>query len=441
MRRFINRKWLVLGLLFILGGLTRFWRLDFPSQSYFDEVYYVPAARLMANNDPRAYEWWHSPIFGSNYHDWLHPPVAKLLQAGSIKILGDTPFAWRLPSALASLGVAILIFKLALKIFADSCSSKQARAIASLASLLFLLDGLALTLSRIAMNDMVTTFFMLLGLWFLLQWQPQLLSFKLKRFERNSNLNLLLTGIFLGLALATKWSAVFLIVFFLLLMVWLLVEKRLWRLLPLTFFSLVMVPFLIYITTYSQMFAQGKSFGYFLELHQQVYWYQTTGVQAHRYHSEPLLWLTNLRPVWLWTDVTAGNDFTANIYALGNPVLQWLAVLAVIFMIGRVVANQVKTPLARINLSLLMLYGCVWLPWLVAPRPMFYYHYLPAIPFLMIILAEFLVIELKKVSLKAFWLALSLIIVSFSIYLPHWLGFGVPKIWADAVYFGVTSWR
>jgi dolichyl-phosphate-mannose-protein mannosyltransferase len=77
----------------------------------FDEIYYVNAARVIAGIHPPA---------GSPYADAPlgvdpnaeHPPLAKLIIAGSIELLGDGPLAWRLGSlvmgTLAILGMFAL---------------------------------------------------------------------------------------------------------------------------------------------------------------------------------------------------------------------------------------------------------------------------------------------------------------------------------------------
>src|SRR5688572_6308970 len=62
-------------------------RLAIPSKEYFDEIHYLPAARnLLVLSEARNTE---------------HPWLGKELIALSLWALGDHPFAWRLPSALA----------------------------------------------------------------------------------------------------------------------------------------------------------------------------------------------------------------------------------------------------------------------------------------------------------------------------------------------------
>jgi hypothetical protein len=80
----------------------------------FDERYYVNAARVTAGVQPAAspgVAYRHAPL-GSDPNA-EHPQLAKLVMAGSIELLGDGPWAWRLGSlilgTLAILGMFALV--------------------------------------------------------------------------------------------------------------------------------------------------------------------------------------------------------------------------------------------------------------------------------------------------------------------------------------------
>jgi predicted membrane-bound dolichyl-phosphate-mannose-protein mannosyltransferase len=72
----------------------------------FDESYYVNAARVIAGIRPPAGAPYANAPLGVDANS-EHPPLAKLLIAGGIKLFGDGPLAWRLPSVLLGT-VAIL---------------------------------------------------------------------------------------------------------------------------------------------------------------------------------------------------------------------------------------------------------------------------------------------------------------------------------------------
>jgi hypothetical protein len=72
------------GLITALFAALVFHGLAIPSQPYFDEIHYVPARALLAGLPANP----------------EHPLLAKEAIALAIRLLGDTPLAWRLPGAL-----------------------------------------------------------------------------------------------------------------------------------------------------------------------------------------------------------------------------------------------------------------------------------------------------------------------------------------------------
>ncbi len=464
----INNKFFLLALLFLFTLSTRLFRLNLPAETYFDEAYHVPVARLIAANDQRAYEWWHEPIAGDDYHDWLHPPLAKFLQAGSILVFGDNAWGWRLPSAVFGSLLVIAVYFLAKEIFLSVLDEKKSHQVALTAAALLSLDGLPLVQSRIAMNDVMVTFWMAAALFFITRWQPKIWLFKIDRFKekqgllaQGSHLNLILSGLFVGLALGTKWSGLLLLMFILFMVGVNVIGRKLWKLLPLTIFSLIILPLTIYVGSYCQMFAQGKSLEDFVQLHQQIIWYQTHRDANHDYASLPYKWVLNLRPVWYWTQSSLNSqqtrtDFsqqetndinptlsnsTTNIYALGNPAIQVFGVIVLIFQLGWLVNFWSDKNAFRHRLSLLMLYLFMWVPWFFSPRIVFYHLYLPGLMVLLMIMARFLVTQIKLKASWLFWFLMILFLVSFTIFYPHWTGITVPRLWAESIYFVLPSWK
>jgi predicted membrane-bound dolichyl-phosphate-mannose-protein mannosyltransferase len=158
---------ILLGLLLVASLLCRIVWLTVPDQPIvFDEIYYVNAARLMLGHKPPPNATYAQKPVGKD-PNLEHPPLGKALIAGSMRVLGDTPLGWRLPSILAGL-VAILL------VYAVCMAATDDPWLGLIAAFLFAFDNLVLVHSRIAVLDMPMLAFLLLGVWLVLLRRPLL---------------------------------------------------------------------------------------------------------------------------------------------------------------------------------------------------------------------------------------------------------------------------
>jgi hypothetical protein len=178
----------------------------------------------------------------------------------------------------------------------------------------------------------------------------------------------------------------------------------------------------IYLLSYLPLFLYGYSIDKFIALQNQMYWYHTGLDATHPYQSAALTWPINLRPVWFWVDYA--ETTTANIYALGNPTIFWLGFIAVCITLGYYYLTKQKR-----LLYLLLLYFTFWVPWIFSPRIMFLYHYLPAVPYLIILLSFTLdLISRQSPKLKYLpHLVTILILAAFIFFYPYLTGIPVAK--------------
>ena len=154
-----------LGVVLIVSAIARTYRLRTPNLPIiFDETFYVNATRI---------------ILGMKVHHGLpysgarpgldpneeHPVLGKLLIAGSMKLFGDGPFAWRLPSLLAGMACIALVYAIVRAASPDAW-------LAVLAATIFAFDSLVLVQSRIATLDVPFLAFLLLGVWLWLKKHP-----------------------------------------------------------------------------------------------------------------------------------------------------------------------------------------------------------------------------------------------------------------------------
>lgn len=397
--------------LFLIGVLifsfvTRIIALNKPSNEYFDEVYHAFTAKLMLKNDPKAWEWWNPHPKGFAY-EWTHPPLAKLGMVLGMKIFGENSFGWRFPQAILGTVSVLIIYLIAKQIFKDEL-------IGLLAAFVLSLDGLFLVMSRIGMNDIYMVCFVLLSFYLFL---------KEKHF---------FSSLCCGLAIASKWSAIWAIPIFL--VSHFFFKKKI----KLSYFWFILIPPLVYVASYIPMFLTGHSFDIFIGVQKQMWWYHTGLDAEHSYTSSWWTWPLMLRPVYLYTSNEI-NNMVSRIYAIGNPSVFWGGLFCIFYLI----LNSVRKKIAkgkenvlskRINF-VLYCYLMFFVPWAASPRIMFLYHYLPSIPFLAIIIAYFLRINQKYAK---YFLILSFI--SFVYFFPHYTGISIPVL-LDKSYYWISSWR
>lgn len=412
-KKLVTSRRLLLFLL-ALAFLTRIWHLGWPTRFYFDEVYHAFTATEMAKGNVMAWEWWNQPPEGVAY-EWTHPPLAKLFMTLGIFIFGENGFGWRFFGALLGTACVLLIYLLGKTLFYQKA--------ALLAAFLFAFDGLPLVMSRIAMNDIYFLFFTLFSLWLFLKKRP------------------LLAGLAFGLALASKWTALYLLP---VLALWQLMQflkqerKKKFDFVKENFFIFLVcflfLPLAVYFFSYLPFFLTNHTFSQWWELQHQMWWYHTGLTATHAYQSSALSWPWLIRPVWFFVDYQPATR--ANIYAMGNPLIWWGGLVSLPFVLWQTWKRREKK-----LLLVIFAYLAFFLPWVFSPRIMFLYHYLPSVAFLCLFLGWALGwLEEKKPFFFLVVGYVSLVVLTFFFFYPHWIGLHVP-LWLNKLFYWLPSWR
>jgi len=447
-----------LGIILLLSLFLRLWRLNVPETMYFDEIYHVPAVQMLAQGDFQTpFEWWHQadwPI----YFDWLHPPLAKYVQALSLRSLSFLPavVAWRLPSVIFALMTLLVFYFLAKEVALTFLTSKKIKLsiikkkkledlainFALIASVLLASDGLFLVQSRLAMNDIFYLFFATTASYFYFIYR-----------RRQNLIIFFLSALMLALALSTKWSAIWLIVLFLVIELWRIIKEKTYQQLPFILFSLLLTPVVVYLLMFTPYFLSGKNLVDFMQLQKQIIYFHENWASSHPYQSGPIAWMFNWRPVWYFADFSQDN-WRRDIFAQGNPVLfLYFALLPILLWCWRkslkskLLVKKWQAMLWQKNYFLLLvMFFSSFLPWIVVRRPMFFYHFLPALPYLILLFTwpGFLYILTIKAQQKRrvltfhflFWPILIAIV-----FYPHWTALSVPESASNYLYFLLPSWR
>lgn len=390
-------------LLLSAAGTTRLYRLGEPADIYFDEVYYVEDARSLLD-------------VGTEGGFAVHPPLGKWIIAGGMGTLGDEPVGWRVASALAGSLTVLVTYLAGLRLF-------RRRGVAALAALLLAVDGLAFTMSRIAMLDALLALFVVVGFWLLTidvdrQWAAADPAGTLPRLRYPYRW---LAGVALGLGVATKWSALLAIGAAGLLVIgselawrrrvtgspW----TRVWAPALTTVGALVAVPAVLYVASYAGWFANfpetrlgqercpdaeecdasaGEVARTWLYEQRQIAGFHRALEAPHPYRSPASEWLVLRRPMaYSYASCGAAEEgcdipqgTVAHVVGLGNPVLWWLALLAYPALVWFGVRDRDWRAWA-----LLAFLAGQYVPWLVAQRPLFLFYLTPVVPFVALALA------------------------------------------------------
>ena len=423
---------LIPGLLFAAALALYAHHLAIPERYIYDEVYHAYTAGEYVRANPDAYLWnTQAPREGVAYM-WNHPPLGVLLIAGGIAIWGDHSFGWRFAPAIFGAAGIVLAYFLALRLTRRS-------GVALLTAIFLVLNGLYFVQSRTGMLDIFGTFFMMAALLFFHRY--------LTRPQTDAR-ELAFTGVFLGLAIATKWSAAYpaacvgIVTLFREL-------RRGWsprgagagRLagaaerFVFVALSLVAIPAVVYLASYIQFFALGHDLSQFVELQRQTLWYHSHLKETHAYSSAWWTWPLALRSVWYY--VAYLENWIANIYANSNPFLSILFVPAAVTITA--MWWRQRNPAW---LVLLIGFFGQWLPWGLVPRIAFAYHFLPATPFGTIAVAAILGMLWNQGALgRAACVAYVLVVAaSFAFFYPIYAAVPLTKE-AFELRMWIPSWR
>lgn len=337
--------------------LMRIFNLGTPKGLVFDEIYYVDGARDYLKNGVELSKG--APEFV------VHPPVGKWLIAAGIKIFGDNEFGWRIAVAIAGTLTVYLTARIALRIFHETKW-------ATLTALLVALDGLNLVMSRTALLDIFLTLFILLAV---NSW----LAGKYLRF-----------AIYLGLAMGSKWSALYFILAFLILEF--IVNRDLVRVIKVGVTSIF-----IYLISWIGWFSSSNGWDRDLKsnpilslfyYHKEMLGFHTGLTEKHSYQANPWSWIVMGRPTSFFYQAPKScgvKDCAQEVLAIGTPILWWIGTFALLFLIG---VNLHNFAMRRFELeSLIPFIGIAagYLPWFFfQKRTVFTFYSIVFEPFLIL---------------------------------------------------------
>ncbi len=337
--------------------VLRIFNLGIPKGLVFDEVYYVDGAR--------DYLKYGVELTDGNPEFVVHPPVGKWLIAIGIRLFGDNEFGWRIAVAVAGTLTVYLTARIAQRIFQD-------QKWATLAAILMALDGLNLVMSRTALLDIFLTLFVLLSVnaWL----KGNYLSF----------------AIYLGLAMGSKWSALYFVA--VLLILELVLNRNLIRVVKVGMTSAI-----IYIGSWIGWFnstngwdrnSKSNPISSLINYHREMLGFHTGLTENHSYQANPWSWIVMGRPTSFFYESPKGcgtDSCAQEVLAIGTPILWWIGTAALLFLIG---ANLHHFAMLELDLGVLIPFIGIlagYLPWFFfQERTVFTFYAIVFQPFLIL---------------------------------------------------------
>ncbi|MFD0150113.1 phospholipid carrier-dependent glycosyltransferase [Streptomyces sp. NPDC055721] len=438
-----------------VAGLLRFWNLGKPHAVIFDETYYAKDSWALIN---QGYEGaWPKDIDKTILTDpgavlvptehgyVVHPPMGKWVIGVGEKIFGFEPFGWRFMVALLGTLSVLMLCRIGRRLFRSTF-------LGCLAGLLLAVDGLHFVMSRTALLDQVLMFFVLASFGCLVldrDRNRKRLAAALPEDEEGvlrpdaeiaETLRMgwrpwrIAAGVMLGLAAATKWNGLYVMVAFgLMTVLWDVAGRRTGGavrpylsvikkdLVP-AFVSVVPVALVTYVATWTGWLVTDK--GYFRDwaakqdklpgggdstwgwlpqwlrslwhYESEVYSFHVGLTSPHTYESNPWSWIVLGRPVSYFYESpapgTAGCPATAKekcaqeVLALGTPLLWWAACFAILYVLWRWAFRR-DWRAGAIACAI----AAGWVPWfLYQERTIFLFYAVVFVPFLCLAVAMML---------------------------------------------------
>ncbi len=491
----------LLAIVLLIGAIARFSGLWHPKEVYFDETYYANDAVVYLEG-PRAFRDNLDPLFGGTSRasdtvplgavpgeiSWVHPPLGKWGIALGIAIFGKTPFGWRVVPAVFGTAAVGLVFGMGWLFW-------RRRSWAFFAALLVAVDGLEITMSRVAMLDIFAAAFMLASFVFLLAERRRLVGrraesrdrasddsadlydpqshipdlfpeeadengneraygevFERPKLRYGSSGMLLGTGIFIGLALASKLSALYawgLVLVFA--FAWSVEARPAWmgrlsaalNAMPRLLVFLVVIPLAVYVVSFVRFYADNAAgsivrdplgtISEFVKMQANTARYHAGMRQSHPYQSTPKTWPFMYRPIAFWYH-DYGNGSRGHILAVGNPVLWWPYLLCIPALVGLVIARRRWQ-----EIFLLAGYAGQYLPWFASSRTAFFYYMLPVVPFMALGMTAVVGALPGRLRRVAMWGIGTAAVVAGVVFYPIWTGIPVDQdLWTRLMLF--RSW-
>lgn len=439
-------SWLVTIVIGALAFTLRIINLSRPSNLVFDETYYAKDAWTLLH---LGYEGsWPKDandqivagvidIFTDAPSFIVHPQLGKWLIASGEYVFGMNSFGWRIASVVFGTLLVMATIRMARRL-------SRSTLVGAMAGLFITVDGLSFVMSRIALLDIFEAAFTVMAVacivadrdWFRHKLAGYLRANGLTDLQGGYGPLLLwrpwrwTAGLMFGLAIGTKWNAMYVLAAMGIMAVVYDVSSRrtagastkafksLFLDAPMAFISMVVTAGLVYVATWWSWLTTdggwgrdygskhpddfwvrhfGDALGSLAYYHREIYAFHTgewIAEQTHVYEANPMTWLfmgrvigidavNDIQPGVDGCTASSGDTCLRVISGAGTPLLWWCVLVAIVIGLGLWWLGR------DWRFAVPLVAGLTpWLMWFPnADRPLFFFYAIMIIPFTATVLA------------------------------------------------------
>ncbi len=505
-----SRLWGWIGALLVtaVAAVLRLVHLERPARLVFDETYYVKQAYSLLTLGYEG-DWNEEPdenFAAGDFSDLrteadyvVHPSVGKWMIAFGMRFLGaETPWGWRISAAVIGTLSVLLLARIGRRLFSSAL-------LGCTAALFLAVDGVHITMSRVAILDIFLQFWILAAFGAVLldreQYRRRLAARAATELATHGRFRdpwgprvgmrwwLLVAAVCLGLACGVKWSGIYAVaVFGIVVVAWSVTARRavgapLWfgggalrDGIP-SFFAFVPTAAAVYVLTWLPWWLNPNSYNRqwatevnaaaqapqrtwmpdwlnsWWEYHLKMWDFHNGLVSEHTYMSHPAGWLIQWRPTsFAWRDVEDATSMdmcgaercVGAITSVGNPIVWWGAALALLLVLWAALRRGDWRAWA-----ILAGYAATYLPWFAyAHRTIFTFYTVALVPFVALTLTFAIgaLLGSRELPLRerrpGIWTAAAIVILAVVVgafYWPVWSNQWVPY-WFWRLHILLPSW-
>ena len=397
---------------------------SYKNSTYFDEIYHARTA----------YEFIH----GLKTYEWTHPPLGKIFISLGVRMFGMCPFGWRIIGTIFGILMVPLMYVFAKRLFGKT-------SFATITCILLTFDFMHLAQTRIATIDVYVTFFVILMYYFMYKYYE--MSFYDTKLIKTW-VPLLLSGIAMGLGIASKWTGCYAAVGLAIIFFYTVFKRykeykyalkdasgitngikhdhiikvykgNLVKTILFCFVAFIGIPLLIYTLSYIPFIGDSdcpdSTFGKMVYNIEQMFAYHTNVEFEHGFSSRWYEWPLMIRPIFYYSGVSSTEGFASGISSFGNPLVWWFGIASFVYVCYRLFSKK-----DRYAWFFFVGYLAQLMPWVLVERLTFIYHYFPCVPFVALMngYVIYRLVKDKPKNMKFAYIYAALVVVVFAMFYP-----------------------